>query len=227
VTIVPYRDARRPARQPLDRPRVVASALALMDQVGLDGLTMRRLADELGVTAGSLYRHVHDKDELLVLLADAISGQVPLMREDVPWQQALRDHASAYRRLLLAHRDAARLLASTPPAGPQRLRRIEVFLRVLRTAGFGDRDVAWSAYHFNNLVTEFVADEVRLATVAEAAGSTRDRLLEQARAQLRALPQDEFPILTELADDVASSEADATFEFGVSLILRGMQGLLR
>jgi TetR/AcrR family transcriptional regulator, tetracycline repressor protein len=227
VTVVPYQDSRRPSRQPLDRPRVVAIALALLDEVGLDGLTMRRLADELGVTAGSLYRHVRNKDELLVLLADEISGQVPRLAGDVAWQQALIEHAFGYRRVLLAHRDAARLLASTPPAGPQRLRQIEDVLRVLLAAGFSDRDAAWAAYHFNNLVTEFVADEVRVATAAATAGRSRSDLLAQARARLRALPAGVFPSLTQLADYVATDVTEPVLEFGLRLLLRGMESLSR
>jgi len=193
-----------------------------MDEVGLDGLTMRRLADQLGVTAASLYRHVRDKDELLVLLADEVAGQVPMVADGVPWQRALSDMAFGYRRVLLAHRDAARLLASTPPAGPRRLRHIEAILRVLLAAGFGGRDAAWGAYHFNNLVTEFVADEVRLATAADALGASRGELMAQARAQLRALPAAEFPSLTRVAEDVATDDAEGLFEFGLRLWLRGL-----
>jgi AcrR family transcriptional regulator len=197
-----------------------------MDVVGLDGLTMRRLAEELGVTAASLYRHVRDKDELLVLLADEISGQVPLVDESLPWHQMLTQAAHGYRRVLLAHRDAARLLASTPPAGPQRLVRIEAILQVLLAAGFDGRDAAWGAYHFNNLVTEAVADEVRMAITAAAQGNSRSELLAEARAQFHALPADQFPALTRLADDVATDDAEAVFEFGVRLCLRAMESLL-
>jgi AcrR family transcriptional regulator len=196
-----------------------------MDEAGVDGLTMRRLADRLGVTVASLYRHVRDKDELLVLLADEISGRVPLVAAGVPWQQALRGMAFGYRRVLLAHRDAARLLASTPPAGPQRLRHIEALLRVLLAAGFGGRDAAWAAYHFNNFVTESVADEGRLAAAAEAAGTSRSELLAQVRAQLRALPAAEFPSLVRVADHVATDDAAGLFEVGLRLWLRGLETL--
>lgn len=224
VTILPYRETR-PKRRQLDRPRVVAAALALLDEVGMDGLTMRSLADSLGVTAASLYRHVRHKDELLVLLADEISGEVPLIATDKPWQEALLEGARGVRRVLLAHRDAARLLASTPPAGPQRLAQIEAILGVLVQAGFKDRDAAWAAYHFNNLVMEFVADEVQLAGAAEAAGRTRSELLAEARQQLRSLPADQFPTLTRLADYIAEDDADAQFEFGLRLALAGLESL--
>src|SRR5262245_31307799 len=194
-----------------------------MDEVGFDGLTMRSLAERLHVTPGSLYRHVRDKDELLILLADEISAEVPFLQVDLPWEVAMREMARATRRVLLAHHDAARVLASIPPAGPRRLRHIERALQVLVAAGFSDRDAAWAAYHFNNLVTEFVADEVRLASAAMAAGRTPGEVLAEGRAQLAG---SDFPILSRLAEHVASADADAQFEFGLDVWLRGMRGLL-
>src|SRR5947207_1084552 len=140
MNIVPYHDTRRRReRRPLDRPQIVHAALALLDEVGLDGLTMRHLAERLGIKAASLYRHVRDKEELLVLLADEISGETPTVGEGPPgqeWQERLVDLARRYRHVLLAHRDAARLLANTRPAGPRRLRHIEAILGVLLAAGF-------------------------------------------------------------------------------------------
>jgi len=210
----------------LDQHTIVISALALMDEVGLDGVTMRSLANRLHVTPGSLYRHVRDKDELLVLLADEISGEVPLLTSDLPWDMAVREMARNTRRVLLRHHDAARVLASIPPAGPRRLRHIERALQVLVDAGFSNRDAAWAAYHFNNLVTEFVADEVRLASAASAAGFSREEVLAEGRAQLAALPEAEFPTLRRLAEEVATTDADAQFEFGLDVWLRGMAALL-
>jgi TetR/AcrR family tetracycline transcriptional repressor len=196
-----------------------------MDEVGVDGLTMRRLAEKLGVTAGSLYRHVRDKDELVGLLADELSGQVPPIDESLPWPEALRTMARAHRRVLLSHRDAARLLASTPPAGPQRLTHVEAMLRLLCAAGFSARDAAWAGYHFNNVVTEFVADEVRAKVAADAAGTTHDALMERTRAQFRALPSDQFPNLIAAADALSSDDPDALFEFGLDLVIRGIAPL--
>jgi TetR/AcrR family tetracycline transcriptional repressor len=226
VTFQPYSEPRRRARR-LDRPSIIACAVQLLDQEGLDALTMRRLAEQLKVTQGALYRHVKDKDDLMVLLADEISGQVPTVALDVPWQRALTDLAGAYRRVLLSHRDAARLLASIPPAGPRRLQHIESTLRLLVDAGFSDRDAAWAAYHFNNLVTEFVADEVRLAAAALAKRRTRSDLLAEGRAQLQSLPEVSFPILRRLAGEVATTDADAQFDFGLRVWLAGMETLLR
>src|SRR6516165_1352834 len=108
----------RSERSALDRERVVRVALELLDEVGLDDLSMRRLADRLGVTAASLYWYVRDKDELLALLADAITGEMPLPASDLGWRDALEAAARTLRRIARSHRDGARVLAATMPAGP-------------------------------------------------------------------------------------------------------------
>src|SRR4029453_10161474 len=108
MSIVPLRKTeRRRKRRPLDQAQVVRAALRLLDEVGLDDLTMRRLAAHLGVKAASLYRHVHNKDELLALLGDEISSAIPAPRASGTWQEQLTVMAWNVRRGLLAHRDAA------------------------------------------------------------------------------------------------------------------------
>jgi AcrR family transcriptional regulator len=102
MAFVPYRDPRATRRAQLDRAQVVRAALALVDEVGLDGLTMRRLAERLGIQAASLYKHVKDKDELLVLLADEISAGSPIRRpagpgNPSPERPPVRPYCSAVR----------------------------------------------------------------------------------------------------------------------------------
>ena len=152
-------DTRQGSRAPLDRERLVREALALLDEVGLDDLSMRRLADRLGVTAASLYWYVRDKDELLAQLADAISGEIPLPGPGLPWREALEAGARNLRRIALSHRDAARVLAATMPAGPHRLRAIDALLGVLRRAGFTPADVVDLSYLFNAYVVGFMLDQ--------------------------------------------------------------------
>src|SRR5262245_39370933 len=192
--IVPYRSSKtRRKRQPLDQAQVVRAALALLDEVGIDELTMRRLAERLGVKAASLYRHVRDKNELLVLLGDEISGEIPLVRPTGTWREQLVKMARNVRRGLLAHRDAARLLAITAPLGPRRLGHIESVLRVLKAAGLKNRDAARAAYHLNNFVTEFVADEARFAAFASSPYASRRKVFSEARQHFKSLPRDEYP----------------------------------
>src|SRR5262252_3721695 len=107
----------------LTREQVVRAALDLLDEVGLGGLSMRGLADRLGVRAASLYWHLRDKEQLLDLLSEAILGEVPEPAGG-PWRPALEGLAQSYRRVLLAHRDAARVVAGFQ-SGPAALRRYE------------------------------------------------------------------------------------------------------
>ncbi len=228
MSIVPYRQPdRRRKRRPLDQGQVVRAALALLDEVGLDELTMRRLAERLGVKAASLYRHVRDKDELLVLLGDEISGEIPVTPPSGSWREQLTNVAWNVRRGLLAHRDAARLLAATPPFGPRRLRHIESILRILRSGGLSRRDAARAAYHCNNFVTEFAADEARFASFAAEPAGSRRKVFAQARRHFKSLPREEYPTLVELADDLTEDDPDALFRFGIETWMRGLEGLSR
>lgn len=226
MRIVPMRRAER-RRRPLDQDRIVAAALELLDEVGVDDLTMRRLAERLDVKAASLYRHVRNKDELLTLLGDAIAGDIPALQVTGSWRDQLRKMAWNARRGLLAHRDAARVLANTPPVGPRRLRHIESMLRVLRGAGLAPRDAARAAYHCNNFVTEFAADEARFAAFAASPGGSRRKLFADARRYFKSLPPDEFPTVVALADELTEDDPDALFSFGVELLIRGIESLTR
>jgi AcrR family transcriptional regulator len=152
-------DASQGNRAPLDRETLVREALALLDEVGLDDLSMRRLADRLGVTAASLYWYVRNKDELLALLADAISGEMPFPDPALPWREALEAGARNLRRVARCHRDAARVLAATIPTGRHRLRVIDTLLGVLRHAGFPPADVVDLSYLFNAYVVGFMLDQ--------------------------------------------------------------------
>jgi len=227
MTLVPFRKTERRKRQPLDQAQIVRAALALLDEVGLDELTMRRLAERLDVKAASLYRHVHNKDELLALLGDEISAEIPFAKETGSWQSQLTEMAWNVRRGLLAHRDAARVLANTPPVGPRRLKHIEQVLRALRAAGLTDRDAAHAAYHMNNFVTEFVADEARFAAFASRPGSSRRKLLAEARRQFKSLPAHDYPTIVALADYLAEDAQDDLFQFGIDMCLRGLRSLAK
>ena len=80
-------------------------------------------------------------------------------------------------------------LANTPPVGPRRLKHIEAVLHALRAAGLKDRDAARAAYHLNNVVTEFAADEARFAAYVSSPGSSRRKILAEARRQFQSLPE--------------------------------------
>jgi TetR/AcrR family tetracycline transcriptional repressor len=220
MRIVPFRKGDRRKRKPLDQAQIVRAALALLDEVGLDELTMRRLAERLGVQAASLYRHVRNKDELLMLLGDEISGEIPFPNPSAGWRDQLIEAAWNVRRGLGAHRDGARVLASTAPFGPRRLRHIDNMLGILRAAGLSDRDAVRAAYHANNFVTEFAADEARF-------GSASRKQSADMRKMFKSLPQSDYPNIVALAEHLAFDDMDALFEFGIEMWLQGIRAFSR
>jgi TetR/AcrR family transcriptional regulator, tetracycline repressor protein len=168
---------------------------------------------------------VRDKEELLLLLGDEISGEIPLVGAHGGWREQVTEIAWNVRRGLRQHRDAARVLAATAPFGPRRLRHIESFLRVLRSAGLSERDAARVGYHCNNFVTEFVADETRFDAMLAVPGVTRRKLLAEARTHFKSLPAADYPTLIELADELTADDSDGLFQFGLTIWLDAIERL--
>src|SRR3954451_814597 len=122
------------ARASLSRDRILATALEFADTAGVDALTMRRLADELGFEAMSLYRHVANKKDLLDGMLDLVLAEWDL--PDGEWEASLRTSAHSVHDALLRHRWAAQLLLPGTHMRPARLGYMEFLLGRLRAAGF-------------------------------------------------------------------------------------------
>jgi AcrR family transcriptional regulator len=215
-----------PPRQFLTRDQIVREALLLLDDVGFDGLTTRRLAERLGVQSPSLYNHVRDKQELLTLMANAISQEVGPPPADAPWRAQIEAIGHDYRHVLLRHRDAARILLTTLPLGPDRLQLIEWVLAVLRSAGFSPTHAADAANVFNMFVTGFVQDETRALPRTDLAEVPLTQLNEQIRQSFMHLPADRYPTLVALADELVDADMDRQFSFGLSALLSGLEAAL-
>ena len=132
-------------RAPLSRERVLQAAVALADEDGIDGLTMRKLADELGVKAMSLYNHVENKDDLLNGMVDAVWAENVLPGPDVEWKAKVRHLATSAHEALLRHPWASTLHSRQDP-GPRRFRYGDSLLGSFRDAGFS-KEVTYHAYH--------------------------------------------------------------------------------
>jgi TetR/AcrR family tetracycline transcriptional repressor len=146
-------------RAGLTRQTIIQTALGLLDQVGLEGLTVRRLAAELGVQSPALYWHLHNKRELLDAMADAITlaaGMGP-PRQGESWQHWLTRRARAYRRSLLAHRDGARIVANARMS-PTTLRMLDEELTAMVDRGFTPvlalRTIMAIAHYVNGFVLQ-------------------------------------------------------------------------
>lgn len=214
----------RPAR--LDRASTVATALELLDDVGLEALTMRRLADRLGVQAGALYRHFTTKQDLLTAMAERMLRPLaePLPEPDgaadgaADWAARLTALAHTMRRALLARRDGARVFGGTHTTGPHTLAFAETALGALREAGFRDEDAARAFLTLVNYVLGHTLEEqAALSDAPEdtgAVGRLRDATTPGAHPHLTAA----LPALT-------SPDFDTHFAFGLHVLVEGLRHL--
>jgi AcrR family transcriptional regulator len=212
---------RQRRREPLSREAIVDAALAILDADGVDALTIRRLGQELGTGAASLYWHIAGKDELGELVYDRIMGEIELPEPDPSrWQDQLKDLARQGYRAMLSHNDAVRLSIGRPPAGPNTLRIVEWMLALMRGADIPDQPAAY----FGNTLGRFLdASVLEASTTARADNSQSDPDgPDMMREYWASLPADQFPNLTALAATTFAADTDDLFEFGLDLLIRGL-----
>ena len=206
----------------LSKTRVVAEAVRLADREGADGLSMRRLATELGAGAMSLYHYVASRDELLDAMVDVVFGEIELLADDLDWQSAMRRQALSARQVLARHPWAISLMESRTTPGPANLRHREAFTACLRKAGFSVAMATHANWLLNSYVYGYALQEVSLpfSTAAGLAEMTESVYLPQ-------LPPDEFPYLNESAAALLAADYDPAdeFLFGLDLILSALEPL--
>jgi AcrR family transcriptional regulator len=215
-------ESPRAERRPLTREAIVEAALALLDREGVAGLSMRRLAQELGVGVASLYWHVRDKEELLGLLLDRIVGEAEIPDPDPErWQEQLKQMGREGRELLQRHRDAAQISLGRIPVGPHSIPVLERNLAVLMAAGLPPRVIALASDLFALFVGGFAYEESMQAPPLGEPGPDPEQLAEY----FRSLPPESFPTLVALADDLTAGDADERFEFALDLLVRGLEAM--
>ena len=209
-----------PARVPLTRERVLEAAIALADEVGLAGLTMRKLAQQLGVEAMSLYNHVANKDDLLDGMVDLVFAEIGLPAPGVDWKAALRQRAMAARAVLERHRWAIGLMESRSQPGPANLRHHDEVLGCLREAGFSLTNAAHAYSVLDSYIYGFTLNKQSLPF------DTAEEVAELGRRYLRELLGNQYPYLAEIIVEHAMKPgydyADE-FAFGLDLILDGLE----
>jgi AcrR family transcriptional regulator len=210
---------RRPRADGLTVDKIMTAALHVLHRDGLDSLTMRGLADELGTTHTSLYRHVASRDELLVELVDHVLGEIEPDPSATQWRDRAEWQAREFRRVLLANPGVVPLVTATQLLGPNAMRAREYGVRILLDAGAS----AELAVHTYLLVAHFVLGSALLDT--SAASRTRARRTAMARV-FKVLSPDEYPVVTAHADVISAPDGDAEFEFGLATILDGVAARL-
>ena len=206
---------------PLNIDRIVEAALSLLDRVGLEGLTMRHLAEQLGINAATLYWYVRDKQELLSLLAEAICREIQPPDPDALWRVRLETLMWEYRRVLRAHRDAAHILAATVPAGSYRLRLVDLTLGAVLAAGFD----GWAASRAGRLVVDYTTGFVQeeYVNAARPAPPKADDADMDHLPTIAEVSPEVYPNIAMLSPYLADGDGDTRFGFGLGVILDGLE----
>jgi TetR/AcrR family tetracycline transcriptional repressor len=198
---------------------IARTALGLLNDVGLDGLTMRLLATELGVQAPTLYWHVKNKQELLDLMADLMSAEVGEGLEaparDTSWQDWAADLTRRMRRTMLRYRDGARVTAGAYSRSPAVPRTIELTLRTFQDAGF---PVAAAARAFPVLLHYTVGFTIEEQARTGAAYGTENPYADGLRVDAA-----KHPLTAAVAQELYAVDSEANFEYGLNIILTGMR----
>jgi AcrR family transcriptional regulator len=218
-------------RARLSKERVLRAAMQLADRGALESLTMRKLADELGVGVMSLYYYVPNKDELIGGMVELVFSEIELPSTDVEWKTAMRRRALSTRAALNRHRWAVGLMESQEMPGPASIRLHDAVLGCLREAGFS-LDLTIQAYSLiDAYIYGFALQEKTVpfdsAEDAAAIAQEQVRQLEaQAQEQQLAALADEYPYIAEVvAGHVAKVGYDFghAFEYGLDLILDALE----
>ena len=200
---------------------IARAALHALNDVGLDGLTMRVLAKELGVQAPTLYWHFKNKQELLDAMADLLAAEtaegLEAPRRDEAWQEWIVALAVRNRRALLRYRDGARVAAGAYSSNPAVARTIELILRTLQDGGFEPAVAARTFPVILHYTIGFTIEEQARSGAAYEKNPYADGF---------PLDADRFPLTASVAGELYGSDTNANFEYGLRLILAGMSSVV-
>ncbi|MEV7469638.1 TetR/AcrR family transcriptional regulator C-terminal domain-containing protein [Streptomyces kronopolitis] len=216
----------------IDRNQVVDTALRLLNEVGLDGLTLRRIAKELNVQAPALYWHFKNKQELLDEMATAMLRRMtsPLLGPEPggrasagSWQDALSDACRVMRRGLLGYRDGGKVFSGTRMTDESYAMPLDALLRLLTTAGFSANQAArawWTAYNFTvGVVIEEQSVYPEPGDPADRRPESRDPAYDLASRSERIGEQ--YPLAMAAGDEMFG-DLERSFEEGLRIIVAGV-----
>ena len=219
---------QRPARAPLTREAIVDAALRVQAREGADGLSMRRVAEELGTGPASLYWHVANKDELINLLIDRVASEIQLPPPDpAQWQQQLKEWVLQARQVFKRYPGVAALTLGRIPVGPNLVRWTEWLLALLRGAGVPDRIAAYAG-DLGGLYLGATAYEEEMPLPSPTGQDlSPDQLVAMFRSYYESLPADQFPNVHATLDELFSGGPDERFELGLDVLIRGLASYIQ
>jgi AcrR family transcriptional regulator len=213
-----------PPREPLSRERILGTAIALADEGGVESLSMRKIALELGVVPMALYKHVANKDELLDGMVDDVVGEVDPPLADADWKTTIRERVLSARRALLRHPWASQMIESRTDPTPTVIGYMDAMIGIFRAGGFSI-DVTHHAMHA--LGSRLLGFSQELFDDTSGGGAEIEELQQQWMAE-------RYPHITEMVaaishddESVVGSGCDDQFEFefALDLTLDGLERL--
>ncbi|MGW1101694.1 TetR/AcrR family transcriptional regulator [Streptomyces sp. NPDC002540] len=231
-------DQRAPSRarksdQPagLDREKITAASVRLLDADGLAKFSMRRLAAELDVTAMSLYWYVDTKDDLLELALDAVFSEIAPPREDAHWHDRLRELATAYRYLLIRHAWVSPLAGHFLNMGPHSMLFSYAIQDVIRATGLPLHQQTGALSAVFQFVYGFGTIEGHFVQRSAASGISQDEFFRQALGAIRSQPQ--LSRIVESSQDLMDARGGDTveemrerdFTFALDLLIAGIEAM--
>ncbi len=204
----------------LTRTRVLYAAIKMADDNGIESVSMRKLAQALGVQAMSLYNHVTNKEDVLDGMVEIVASKIAVPTLGANWKGAMRQRAISHHQMLLDHPWATMLLVSRVNAGPVMLRYIDATIGCMHAAGFSYEmaDRAWNA--MDSHIYGFTLQAQNFPLEPEDYRETAEEYLPQ-------IPEGEYPFLNALSQRVISGEHDGIqdFCFGLDLVLDSLERL--
>ena len=207
-------------REPLNRERVLRAAIALADRDGLDALTMRRLGQEVGVEAMSLYNHVKNKNDILDGIVDLVLSDIDVPPSGTPWKAAMRRRSISAHEVLVAHPWAAMQIMSRFNIGPGMTRYLDATLGRLLESGFSVEGALDAWHTLDSHLYGFTLQQLSLPFAQDEAPRVSGQVLP-------GLPVEEFPHVVQVITHVMGSGRVEDFEYGLDLILDGLEAKLR
>ncbi len=219
-------DSENKRRRTLSADRVLAEAVSLADESGIESLSMRKLGQALGVEAMSLYNHVANKEEILDGIVDRVVGEIEIPSGETDWKTAMRQRAVSARKVFLRHPWVTTLIESRIKMSPVRVRYFDATIGALRAGGFSI-ELAYHAFlTLDSYIYGFNLHEVSWQFEPEERQDVAADLGSQVSAE-------EYPFIAEIMEFVLSPDNArdkagyvAEFEFGLNLVLDGLEKLL-
>jgi len=191
----------------IDKSFIIQSAIELLQENGIQKLSIRNVADKLNIKGASLYWHIKNKSELLELVSEEICKNIIYPNENDLWETQMIELTSQYREILLKVRDSAYVLIETPPTTPFRLKLIKKIYELFVQLGMKKEDIFSASWILNNYVTSFVIEEYRFKEFNNEKNTS--------------------PPIEGLPFDILNMDMDKEFQFGLEVLMAGFKSKVK